>query len=226
MKADYLQNTSSRPKALCLVGGDGTGKTAHAKKIIVDLQNAGTKCSYVWFGQPYLLSYPFMFLCNKLGYTENHVLPGKIVCQEHQYYRNKALAFVWPWIQLLDLAVLVFTRVYLPVWRGITVVCDRFIYDTLVELMADTNDNKLYKKTVGKLILSLKPKFALVIRLNVNAQTAFDRKNDVPDVRFLRVRRNNYQIISSQLKLETVDAEQPFDAVHQKIMQNIGTVQL
>jgi thymidylate kinase len=215
-----LQLKGTTPKVVCLVGGDGTGKTAHAKKIVTDLNKSGAKCRYVWFGQPYLLSYPFMFFCNKLGYTQNHVLPNKIVCQEHQYYRNRALTLVWPWIQLFDLAVLVLSRVYLPVWRGTTVVCDRFIYDTLVELMADTDDRELYRKTAGKLILSLKPAFALIIRLNVKAQMAFERKNDVPDVRFLRVRRDNYEIIGRQFKIKTINAEQPFDFVHHEITES------
>ena len=219
-----MQLKVASAQLICLIGGDGTGKTAHAKKILSDLQSSGKSCRYVWFGQPYLLAYPFMFLCNRLGYTVNHQLPGSIVCQEHQYYRNKAIAFVWPWIQLFDLAALVLLRVYVPVWRGITVVCDRFVYDTLVELMADTNDGELYRKTVGKLVLGLKPTFAVVVRLNVEAQTAFNRKNDVPHVRFLRVRRENYETLSRQLNLATVNAEQPFDLVHQKIMERIGSV--
>ncbi|MCW4010407.1 MAG: hypothetical protein NWF05_07280 [Candidatus Bathyarchaeota archaeon] len=207
------------PKAVCLVGGDGTGKTAHAKKIVSDLRKAGFKCRYVWFGQPYLFSYPFMFLCSRLGYTKKHILQNRVVCKEHQYHKNKALATVWPWVQLFDLAVLVLTRVYLPVWRGIIVVCDRFVYDTLVELMTDTGNSNLPWRTAGKLMRSLNPSFSVVIRLNVDAQTAFERKNDVPDVRFLRLRRENYQIIGRQLNIKTVDAEQPFDVVHCQIME-------
>lgn len=204
-------------RAVCIVGGDGTGKTAHAKKLVTDLQHKGKKCSYTWFGQPYVLAYPFMYLCNRLGYTKNHHLPHNGVCQEHQYFRNRAIAFVWPWLQLFDLAVLVFSRVRVPVWRGVTVVCDRFVYDTLAELMADNQDPKLHKRIVGKAILGLKPRSAVVVRLNVFSQTAFERRNDVPDERFLKIRRNNYETLSRDLKLQTVNAERPFEQVHQDI---------
>ena len=209
------------PKAVCLIGGDGTGKTAHAKKIVTDLQKAGAKCSYVWFGQPYLLAYLFMFLCNRLGYTKNHLLPNRTVCQEHQYYLNGALAFVWPWLQLFDLTFLMLARVYLPAWRGITVVCDRFVYDTMVELMADTRDDKLHQRTVGKAIAALKPPFARVFRLSVNVETAFSRRDDVPDLRFLKVRSDNYQLITKAFNIQTIDAEQPFDTVQQNIMKHL-----
>jgi thymidylate kinase len=128
---------------------------------------------------------------------------------------------VWPWLQLFDLTLLVLSRVYLPVQRGSTVVCDRFIYDTLAELMADNADPALHEKIVGKAILSLKPKTAIVLRLNVSSKTAFERRNDVPDERFLKIRRDNYETLSRDLNLTTVNAEQPFDFVHAEILQQL-----
>jgi thymidylate kinase len=210
------------PKAICLVGSDGTGKTAHAVRILDDLQSRGQKCRYVWFGQPYLLANPFMFICNRLGYTKNHRLSNGITCQEHQYYQNKALVLIWPWIQLFDLSLIVFFRVYLPVWQGIIVVCDRFVPDTIVEVMTDIGDGNLISKTVGRLFAHLIPSFAVIIRLDVRAKTAFFRKTDVPDIRFLQIRRNNYDIISKRLCLSTLMAENSFDIVHKNIMQIIG----
>ena len=114
----------------------------------------------------------------------------------------------------------------MPVWRGKAVVCDRFVHDTLAEVMTDIGDRTLLSKTAGKMYLSLKPSFAFVVRLDVSAQTAFSRKHDVPDVRFLRVRRENYDVLSSQLNLRIVDAEQPFETVHQSIMQDLGSFHL
>jgi thymidylate kinase len=208
-------------RAICIVGGDGTGKTAHAQRLLADLQCQGRQCRYEWFGQPYILSYPFMYLCNKLGYTKNHHLPNSVVCQEHRYYRNRAVASVWPWIQLFDLTLLVFSRVYVPVMRGVTVVCDRFVYDTLAELMADNADPKLHKKLVGKAIVGLKPKSAVVVRLNVSSKNAFERRTDVPDERFLKIRRDNYETLGHDLNLTTINAERSFEQVHQDIMQQL-----
>jgi thymidylate kinase len=125
-------------------------------------------------------------------------------------------------IQLVYLSVLVFIRVYVPVWQGAIVVCDRFAHDTLVEVMTDIDDSKLVSKTAGKMFLSLKPSFAFVVRLDVSAQTAFYRKNDVPHVRFLGTRRENYNVVSKQLGLLTINAENPFEVVHQDIMHIIG----
>ena len=206
-----------KSKVLCLIGGDGTGKSTHAKKVVNDLRKMGKKSIYVWFGQPYIFSYPVMFIFNRLGFTKNHRLSNNVVCNEHQYFKSKAISFVWPWLQLFDLTILTLTKVYFPSIKGKNVVCDRFIYDTLVELMADTNDGALHKKTVGKLIISLKPKDAVVVRLDIDAEMAFSRRDDVPNLNFLKVRRQYYDVISKSLAVKTVDAAKPFEVVSSEI---------
>jgi thymidylate kinase len=206
-----------KAKVLCLIGGDGTGKSTHAKRIVNDLGKKGKKSIYVWFGQPYIFSYPVMFIFNRLGFTKNHKLANNIVCNEHQYFKSKAISFIWPWIQLLDLAILTLSKVDFPAGNGKNVVCDRFVYDTLVELMVDTNDGALYKKTVGKLIISLKPKNAMVVRLDIDSALAFSRRDDVPNLHFLKVRRQYYDVISKSLSVKTVDAARPFDVVSSEI---------
>ena len=210
------------PKAICIIGGDGTGKTAHAKEIINEILQKGKKCSYAWFGEPYFFSYPFMFICNRLGYTVNHKLTNGIECQEHQYYRNKALALIWPWIQLADLLIIVLLKVYVPVWQHKIVVCDRFVHDTLVEVMTDINDKKLINKTVGKLFLSLKPSFAFVVRLDASSQTAYSRKTDVPKISFLSLRKENYDNVAKEMKIPTINTESAFELVHQSIMKRVS----
>jgi len=206
---------------ICLIGIDGSGKTTHARKIISHLQQSGDKCRYVWFGTPYFLSYPFMIICRTLGLTEIHRLPNKVICSEHQYYRNKPVALIWPWIQFLDLALFVFLQVYVSLLLEFTVVCDRFVYDILVEIMADINDTKLYEKLVGRLILRLKPRSTVVFFLDVNEKTALIRKQDIPNVRYLTCRRNNYCLISRDLNILTADAERPFNCVQKHLVGQI-----
>lgn len=209
---------------ICLSGIDGSGKTTHAIKIISNLQKSGERCRYVWFGTPYFLSYPFMVICRVLGLTESHRLANRETCSEHQYYRNKAVASVWPWVQLLDLAFLVFFQVYVLLLLEFTVVCDRFVYDALVEIMADVDDHKLYKKLVGRLILGLKPRSAKVSFIDVNEMTAFRRKGDVPNLKFLTRRRNDFRLIAEYQSIPIINANQPFFLVHKEIVNAEGLI--
>jgi thymidylate kinase len=209
------------PKAkllICLVGLDGSGKTTHALQLLSTLQKSGIRCEYVWFGAPYLLSYPFMVLCRLLGFTKT---TSKFVSPEHQYYKNKSLAILWPWVQYLDLTIMVLVKVYVPLWRGHAVICDRFVYDTLVELMSDTNDSRLHHKLIGRLIIKLVPRLSNVFLLDIAEVTALKRKQDIPNLEFLISRRIKYTEIARELSIPVVDATMPTGHVSRYIINNI-----
>jgi thymidylate kinase len=167
-----------------------------------------------------------MTVCRALGFTVTHRLPKKVMCSEHQYYRNKAIASIWPWVQFLDVNIFTIFLVYVALLRKFTVVCDRFVYDTLVEMMADVNDNKLHQKLVGRLILKLKPRATIAFFLDIEEKTAFQRRQDIPNLRYLTFRRNSYRTLSRDLDIVKVDAELPFYHVHKDIVGKIGRVNL
>jgi thymidylate kinase len=86
--------------------------------------------------------------------------------------------------------------------------------------MADTNDNKLYKSLVGRLILRLKPR-SIVFFLDINEKVALQRKRDIPNIIYAARRRKSYHLISIGLEIPTVDAERPFDDVQRDIAKQI-----
>ncbi len=212
-----MSGASQANSAICLIGIDGSGKTTHALRIVSKLRQAGARSKYVWFGTPYFLSYPFMVICRVLGLTETHHLQNGLAVSEHRYYLNKPVALIFPWIMFLDLSVFVFLRVYLAVLLGFTVVCDRFVYDTLSELMADVNDDSLDRRIVGRLILRLKPKHASVFLLDVDEVTALRRRPDVPNLKYLTKRRNNLRLIAKRMSIRVVDANQPSPVVQRQL---------
>ena len=213
-------------RIVCFSGIDGSGKTAHARRILFDIQKSGRKCKYVWSGSPYFFSYLFMALCRFLGLTKVHCLPETTNCSEHEYYKNKPIALVWPWIRFLDLIPFFVLRIYIPLLRGFIIVCDRFVEDALVDIMTDVNDDRTHRKLVGRLTLRLAPKSTLVILLDVEEATAFKRKNDIPSLRFLARRRSNYLILSRDLSIPVIEAERPFALVQERLLEEINKLLL
>jgi thymidylate kinase len=209
--------SSSRQRLICLVGMDGTGKTAHARALIDHLHKAGIKSKYVWFGNAHLLDYPFMAVCRILGFTAIHKVNGTTV-SEHKYYKNKAISKIWPCLRLLDVAILASIWIKLLLWRGFTVVCDRFVPDIFVNIMVDIDDDKLYKKLSGRALLGLMPRPLLSVCLDVDAETALQRKRDVPEIGYLNRRRNAYSIVCKYLGIPILNAEGPFVFVQQDII--------
>jgi thymidylate kinase len=204
-------------KMICLIGIDGSGKTTHARELIDNLHKSGIKCKYVWFGTAYFFAYPFMIASRMLGFTTTHQTKSGLIVSEHKYYENKAISGIWPWVQFLDAMIFVNLLVKPLLWRGFTVVCDRFIPDIVVDLMVDTNDRELHKSLVGQLMFRLMPRSLLLVNIDVNEKTVQRRKNDVLGLGYLRRKRNGYQIISHYLEVPTVSAEAPFVFVQQHL---------
>ena len=213
-----LMAKSGNSKVICIIGVDGTGKTAHAVETLNYLQSKGQRCKYVWFGQPYVISYPFMVLCRFLGLTKMHYLQQSQTYVEHQYYRNKPVALIWPWLVLIDLKISASLRVFLLALLGYTVVCDRYIYDILVEIMSDINDYKFYDKVVGRAILRLRPKSTFIVLFDVSDLTAFQRKKDIPNIEYVTRRRRSYHLIAKHLKIPIINADQPFEVVQKQLI--------
>lgn len=64
---------------------------------------------------------------------------------------------------------------------GTTIVCDRFVYDTLIDMAVATKDNEIYKKPVGKLFFKLIPKNAHFVMLDLDKSTIFSRRPELKD---------------------------------------------
>jgi thymidylate kinase len=155
-----------------------------------------------------------MIFCRILGLTEVHHLGNGVIWTEHRYYKNKAVAAIWPWIQLMDAVIVIAFVVYIPLMRGSVLVSDRYVHDLLVDLMADTGSSDLHKRMVGRLMLRLVPQGALKFVLDADESTILKRKSDIPSMHYLRRRRQLYREIASYLDLPSVDSSQPFDVVH------------
>jgi thymidylate kinase len=211
-------SSTKSAQVICIIGVDGTGKTVHSVELIKNLEKKGRKCKYVWFGSPNILSLPFMVICRFLGLTKIHHLPGGEIYSEHHYYRNKPIALIWPWVQLVDLAISALFRVFPSVLVGHTVVCDRYVYDALVGIMDDVKDYELYRKSVGQIMFRLKPSCSRVFLLDVNDTTAFLRKKDIPNIEYVTRRRKSFQLIARYLNIPIVNADQPFDVVQKQLI--------
>jgi thymidylate kinase len=207
-----------KKRMVCLVGLDGSGKTAHSIALIDHLRKARIKCRCIWFGNAYFLSFPFMIVCRMLGLTTIYRIENRVTVSEHKYYKNKAISKIWPYVQFVDVMIFVNFRVKMLLWRGFTIVCDRFVPDIIVELMTDVNDTGLYKKRIGRLMFRLMPHGSLLVTLDVNEETARRRKSDIPRLGYLSQRRNNYRLISSYLEIPLVNAEERFEFVQQNLV--------
>lgn len=190
---------------ICITGIDGVGKTTHVNLILEHLRNKGIKCEYKWLRFHHLISLPLLAFCRLAGYTRVSTLGGTQKCSYHEFYRSGLISFVYPWILLMDTVLFATVKVYIPMLSGKTIVCDRFVYDTLIDVAVATRDHAIYDKAVGKLFLKLIPENARIIMLNLDKDIVLFRRKELEDDITFDERYELYRSFSEEFGIRVVD---------------------
>ncbi len=173
------------PRFIYIAGCDGTGKTTQSRLLLEQLHARGVKASRLWLRFPFFFSLPLLAYARLRGYSWHEVSGGA----RHGYWdfrRSWLMRSVFPWVLLLDAALASLLFVYIPLWLGNTIVCERFTLDMLVDLAVASKDCSIYDKLIGRMYLRLIPAKTNLFILNLDAgvirqrrkNLKFDRKLD------------------------------------------------
>lgn len=196
---------TQKPMFICITGIDGVGKTTHVNLILEHLRNKGIKCQYKWLRFHHLLSLPLLAFCRVAGYTRLSTLGGTQKCSYHEFYRSKLISAIYPWILLIDTAIFTTLKVYMPMRFGTTIVCDRFVYDTLIDVAVATKNHEIHNKTVGKLFLKLIPKDAKIIMVSLDKTHIYSRREELKEDTTFNERYELYQNFVNFFDIDTID---------------------
>ena len=199
-----------------LSGIDGTGKTSIAMKLKNELDSTGVTCDYVWFRNARFLSLQFLALCYLAGFAEIAMINGKRV-GVYYFYKSNLVAHLWLWISAADMLVVSLWKIQLPLWRGNTVIADRYVIDALVDLVSDTGVTNL-DICPYKLMLRLLDRRSSTVILTVDNDESLRRKDDSISSEYLIQRQQLYQSIAQELDIPTIDANPSFDIVWPQVV--------
>jgi dTMP kinase len=206
---------------VCLIGIDGSGKTTLASRLVKEMQASRVNSRYVWGGfAPTLLLRPVLWLAKHSFYRESR----DSELSEHMgpVLKNKGLAQVYHRVVLADYVLQMLTRVGLRLLRGESVVCDRYIHDTVITtaIMLEYPDGRLLR--LLDRMQRLVPRPDLVFLADLAEEVAFARKDDNPSIAFLAERRRRYLLIAEAHGLPVLDASQPVDLLVQHVLAEIS----
>jgi len=211
-------------KIISISGIDGSGKTTQVRMLEKYLMGRGFRVKRVWFRWFALISYPFLALCRLLGYTRwKTINRGNVKYAEHRFYLNKAIAKIWPWLFTVDILIYYLFKIKSKMILKSVVLCDRFIPDMLVDLMCETKDYLLYRRLVGRVLLSLIPKKSKLVIIDVSENMAYHRKHDIPNINYLKERRKLYLALAKALEIPTVSGERDVHGVFKAILKETFT---
>lgn len=202
-----LKSALSRKRIIvCFAGMDGTGKTSHATKIVERFKDMGVPCQYVWYGWTVRVSYPLMALI--------YLITGGY--RRKDYHKNKVLRRIWNYVIIIDFLYLYLAKIKIPHLIGKNVVCDRYVYAWMADLMYDG----LYSENATKILLKLIAKPDLVFMLDVPEDVSDLRKDDTKDavnikdshnaIDYLSIHRKNYLNIAKSLNIPVIDTTKEF----------------
>ena len=178
-------------KLINIIGVDGSGKTTLAKSLVDDLQHIDPDIRYKYCQYFAKLLYPIK-LAAKLS-----VMRRTDEFEDYnEYNRTKKstssrfpfLANVYAGVWLLDYIIQVFFKVSLPVVLGKKLVVDRYIYDIAVNISLTTNNDLAYAEEIIAIFFKIAPMPDMIIFIELPDEVAFNRKNDIQDLSYVRER--------------------------------------
>ncbi len=204
-----------RKKFICIIGLDGAGKTTHINILINKLKIDG-RYRYTWFRYNHLLSIFLLIYCRLAKLTVYEKINGEKIGR-HEFYRSKIVSKLYPWILFIDTIPTYILKISIPTCLGYNIICDRFIYDTLVDLMIDLNDFDIHKKMIGRLFISLIPKNSNIILLDLDESIIRERRKELINDKSLTVRRIAYNKISKEFNIPIIQNNQSIHDVSRQI---------
>ena len=200
MKKGYL---------VCFTGIDGSGKTTLAKSLVRSLKSRGIASVYVygrvkpvmlrpfvWFGRLVFMRGKDMFD----DYTEYSKTKRRAIRKHHALF---GLYCCTLWI---DYVIQISFKVCLPLLHRQIVVCDRYVYDTVITDLATDMDYST-EQIVSQLrrVFRFVPRPDIVFLVDAPEEVAYRRKDDHPSIKYLKERRQIYLDVSKYRDISVLD---------------------
>ncbi|MGI6078832.1 MAG: hypothetical protein ACOYCB_11880 [Fastidiosipilaceae bacterium] len=205
-------------KLICIIGPDGTGKTTQANLLVEYLRQQGVDCEYKWLRFHHFFSLPVLAVARLIGLSRVETLESGKKIGYHEFHKSKFISTIYPYALLIDTFVFTTLKVTIPMkYFGKTIVCDRFVYDTLVDLMISTKNSGLLNSNITKSYITIIPKNCLVMALSGDEKTLRDRREDIKYDKVLPQKIHYYDLICDVFDIPMIDASHPIRTIEQSV---------
>jgi thymidylate kinase len=204
-----------------LTGADGTGKSTQARLLLHRLQASGIPCRHLWLRYPFVFSLPLLAYARWRGYSWHEVSDGI----DHGYWdfeRSWLLCQLLPLTVLVDAALASLFAVYLPLWTGTTIVCERYVLDMLVDLGMATGTIMSDSWALGSLA-KLLPTSTLVIGLRAPEHLVASRRPGLGHDRRLGAKLSAYEEVFRTIACPVISTADSISCVHERIVTLVNT---
>jgi len=214
---------STDPDFVCVIGTDGSGKTTQCERLCSRLRERGHDVTYSWCKfESKLLFYivqAVKTLLSRTGedmddYSKRKEKKDSIL--SHSIVRVPFLFYI-----LVHYYGQVLWKISWPLLRGQTVVCDRYVYDTMVDIAVDFDYEPESVQWLLDLYLRFVPTPDVLIYLEVPPSVSLERKDDIPNRAFVAEKKAVYDAILMHTGAETISGADDIETVSSKINEYV-----
>ena len=206
-------------KIICFSGIDGSGKSSHARLILKELKAEGIRCKYKWLRYTHFFSLIPLNLYHAYMRTPNSPITTTSFSSETNFQTSTVVSNLWTFFQLVDALIFSARYVYLPALLGYTLILDRFIVDTLVDIAFSLKNKSLLSSKLGKLFIRIIPKDSMVLIFDVDESIALSRKSDISETDSLVIRRELYHLMTETYFWQIINTRKSFLEVHNEVKE-------
>jgi len=185
---------------ICFSGQDGTGKTTHAKCLQNELLKTihimndelvekDFRVKYVWSRGIGLTFEPLLRIIRLLLLGNKSPSVGEYLSKRERLLKTKPVTNLWAHVILIDELLQLLIKVKIPLLFRQNVVCDRYIYDALVDVECDLGQN--VNKILEKIIRDLLPKPTITFITDTEPTEIMRRKKSL-EFEVVQCKRKKY----------------------------------
>ena len=209
-------------------GLDGAGKSTQIDLVAKKHNSKGSKSLILWARGGYTPGMRILKNFFKISKQTSKKESDKRASSREKSFSNPLIRKVWLSLSILDLILLYGFYVRIKEFFGVKIICDRFIYDTLLDFRLNFPDEKIEKWILWKLLLfiSVKPRKHFVITIPVTeSQHRSKLKNEpFPDSKeVLESRLKAYmKYVATDKTALHIDGTHKIDAIHSEIIKELN----
>ena len=211
---------------ICFTGIDGSGKTTLAKALVDKLEENNIKSKYVYNRYKPIITRPLMVIARILFLRGKNILANYAEHSEakRRIFKNRIVSRAYHYLLLFDYFWQVLFQVRLPLMLGANIICDRYIYDTVItDIAIDLNYSTTKVKNIleSRVYSSLFPKPSLIFLVDVPEEIAYQRKSDIPSIEYLKKRRGIYLDIGKKCDMVILDGTKSLEELYTDIERRV-----
>jgi len=210
-------------RLVVIIGPDGSGKSSISKSLVEKISSKGGEVDYVWCRfESKLLGFTLRLMSGIMGHKGDF--------RETYAARNEKKNVIltgtplkWPYLSfvLFSYMISLHAKVGRPLKKNGIVISDRYVYDTIVDLWVDFGRKDSYLRFLTPMLTNIAPKPESIFWVDVSEEVSMSRKNDVPDIEYVAMRRRGYELISKSIGATKLDGTVPIEVNVESIYNEI-----